>query len=94
MGADGDDFLDFVLREGFEIGFGELLEDEIVAEAADGVAGAFLLAQHAEAGAEIVHHAGKVGDDFAAFGIVSAHAAQPQAIFLRTVEDGELPASG
>ena len=88
--ADGDDLLDLVLREGFEVGFGELLEEEIVAEAADGIAGAFFLAQDAVAGAEVVHHAGEVGDDFAAFGVVSAHAAEPEAIFLRAVEDGEL----
>ena len=73
--ADGDDFLDFVLREVFKVGFGELLEEQIVAETADGVAGAFFLAQDAVAGAEVVHHAGEVGDNFAAFGIVAAHAA-------------------
>jgi hypothetical protein len=66
-----------------------LLEDEIVAEAADGVAGAFFLAQDAVAGAEVVHDAGEVGDDLAAFGVVAAHAAEPEAILLRAVEDGQ-----
>ena len=70
--------------------FGELLEEEVVAEAADGVAGAFFLAQDAVAGAEVVHDAGEVGDDLAAFGVVAAHAAEPQTVFLRAVEDGEL----
>ena len=90
MRADGDDLLDLVLRECFEIGLGELLEEQIVAETADGVAGAFLFAQDAEACAEIAHDAGEVGDNLAAFGIVAAHAAEPQAVLLRTVEDGEL----
>ena len=61
----------------FEIGFCQLLEEEIVAEAANRVAGALLLAQHAEACAQIVHHAREVGDNLAAFGVVAAHAAQP-----------------
>ena len=91
--ADGDDLLDLVLRQGFEIGFGQLLEEQIVAQAADGVAGAFFLAQDAVACAEVVHHAGEVGDDLAAFGVVAAHAAEPQAILLRAVEDGEFCAS-
>ncbi len=89
VGADGDDLLDLVLGEGFEVGFGELLKDQVVAKAADGVAGALFLAQDAVAGAEVIHHAGEVGHDLAAFGVVSAHAAKPQAIFLRAVEDGQ-----
>ena len=84
-----DDLLHLVLREGFEVRLGELLEEQVVAEAADGIAGAFLLAQDAVAGAEVVHDAGEVGDDLAALGIVSAHAAEPEAIFLGAVEDGE-----
>ncbi len=90
VGADGDDLFDFVLGEGFEVGFGELLEEEVVAEAADGVAGAFFLAQDAVACAEVVHDAGEVGDDLAALGVVSAHAAEPQAILLGPVEEGQL----
>ena len=68
-------FLTLFCARIFEIGFGQLLEEEIVAEAADRVAGAFFLAQHAVAGAEIVHHAGEGGDDLAALGVVAAHAA-------------------
>ena len=41
-------FLTFFCFEDFEVLFGELLEDEIVAEAADGIAGAFFLLQNAE----------------------------------------------
>ena len=89
VGADGYDLLDFVLSESFEVGFCELLENEIVPEAADGVARAFLLAEHAVAGAEEVHDAGEIGDDLAAFGVVSTHAAQPQTVLLGAVEDGE-----
>ena len=55
----------------FEAGFGEVLEDEVVAEAAGGVAGAFFLLEDAEGGAEVVHDAGEVGDDLAAVGIVA-----------------------
>ena len=94
MRADGDDLLDLVLREGFQVRFSELLEEQIVAEAADGIAGAFFLAQYAVAGAEVVHHAGEVGNDLAAFRIVSAHAAEPEAILLCAVEDAGAPASG
>ena len=75
VGTDGDDPLDFVLRQVLEVLFGQRLEYEIVAEASDGVAGAFLFFEHAEAGAEIIHHLRKRGDDLAAFGVVAAHAA-------------------
>ncbi len=74
----------------FKVPFGELTESEIVAEAAGGVAGAALLAQHAEAGSQMAHHLREGGYDLAALRIVAAHAAEPQAIFLRAVEDGEL----
>ena len=89
VGADGDDLLDLLRGEGLQAGFGERLEDEVVAEAAGGVAGAFLFFEDAEGGAEVVHDAGEVGDDLAAVGIVAAHAAEPEAVLLRAVEDGE-----
>ena len=89
VGADGDDLLDLLRGEGGEAGFGERLEDEVVAEAAGGVAGAFLLAQDAEGGAEVGHDAGEVGDDLAGVGVVAAHAAEPEAVLLGAVEDGE-----
>ena len=89
VGADGDDLFDFVLREAFEVGLGELPEEQIVAEATDGIAGAFFFAENPVACAEVVHDAGEVGYDFSAFGIVAAHTAEPEAIFLAAVEDGE-----
>jgi hypothetical protein len=89
VGADGDDLLDLLRGEGGEAGFGEVLEDEVVAEAAGGVAGAFFFLEDAEGGAEVVHDAGEVGDDLAAVGVVGAHAAEPEAVLLGAVEDGE-----
>src|SRR5581483_3782177 len=77
MRTDGDYFFNFGLGEGFEIGLGELLEDEIITQAAYGVAGALLFAEHAEAGAEVLHDLRECSDDFAPFGIVAAHAAEP-----------------
>ena len=47
MRADGDDLLHLVLRQGFKIRFGELLKQQVVAKAADGIARAFLLTQNA-----------------------------------------------
>src|SRR5205814_6367936 len=38
----------------------------------------------------MVHHARKRSDDFTALGVVGSHAAQPQAVFLRAVENRKL----
>ena len=81
---------DLRLRQGFQVLFGQLLEDQIVSETAGRVAGAFFFFQDAEGGTDVRHDAGEIGDDFAAFGIVSAHAAQPEAVFLGAVEDRKL----
>ena len=89
MRADRHDLFYFILGQGFEVGFGELLEEQVVAETANRIAGAFLFAQDAEAGAEVAHDACKVGDDLAALGIVAAHAAEPKAVFLGSIEDGQ-----
>src|ERR1700679_3746194 len=88
--ADGYDLFDVVLREGFEISFRELLKDEVVAETANGIAGAFFFFQHAVACAQVIHHASKGGDDLASLGIVAAHTTKPEAILLCAVEDGKL----
>jgi hypothetical protein len=87
--TDGDDLLDLGGLEGLEAGFGEALEDQIVAETTSRVAGAFLFLEDAEGGAEVGHDAGEVGDDLAALGVVAAHAAEPEAVLLGAVEDGE-----
>ena len=87
--ADGNDLLDLVLGEVFEVFFGELLEEQVVAESAHWIASAFLFAEDAEACAEVAHDAGEVGDDLAALWIVAAHAAEPEAVFLGSVEDGQ-----
>src|SRR6185437_15608498 len=77
--ADGDDLLNACRFERFEARFGERLKDQVVAEAAGGVAGAFFSAQHAEGCAEMPHDAREVCNDLASARIVPAHAAQPEA---------------
>ncbi len=90
VGADGDDLLDLLRGEGGEAGFGEGLEGEVVAEPAGWVAGTSLFLEDAEGGAEVGHDAGEVGDDLAAVGIVGAHAAEPKAVLLGAIEDGQV----
>src|ERR1017187_9011378 len=89
MWADGDDLLDLVLRHVFEVTLGQLLEDQVVAQAAGAVAGAFFLAKDAVTDAEVIQNAREVGHDLAALRIVGAHASQPQAVLLRPVKDGQ-----
>jgi len=38
----------------------------------------------------MTHYAGKIDHNFTSFRVVSAHAAQPQAVFLGAVEDRKL----
>ena len=90
MRANGNDLLGFTLFQRFQILFGELLKHQIVAQAPRRIAGAFLFLQNAERGSQMPHHAREGGDNLAALRIVSAHAAQPQAVFLGAVEDREL----
>jgi len=66
--ADGNDLLDLRRMQLLQAVFGEGLEDEVVAQAAGGVAGALFLCEDAEGCAEVVHDAGEVGDDLAAVG--------------------------
>ena len=70
--------------------FGQLLKHQIVAQPPRRIARALLFFQHAEAWFPDAASPRERRDDFAALRIVSAHAAQPQAVFLRAVEDGEL----
>src|SRR5579884_57951 len=74
----------------FDVLLGQLRERQVVAEAARRVAGAALLAQHAEGDAGVAQHARECQHDLAALRIVSAHAAEPQAVFLRAVVEGQL----
>ena len=87
--ADGDDLFDLRLFEGGKTLLGEGAEDQIVAEAAGGVASTLFLFHHTERCSKVLHDAGKVGYDLAALGVKAAHAAQPEAVLLRAVEDGE-----
>ena len=88
--TDGDDLFDIRLLERGEIGFGQLAKGEIVAETARRVAGAALFFKDAEGCAEVAHDGCERSDDLAATRVVGAHAAEPEAVLLGTVEDGEL----
>src|SRR5882724_6571433 len=89
MRADGDDFLNLVLPQSLQIVFGELAESEIVAQAARWIARALFFAQDAKGDVQVSHHLRERGHDLAAPRVVRAHAAEPQAIFLAAVEDGQ-----
>src|SRR5207237_241525 len=70
MRTNGDNPGDLALRERLQILLSELPEDQVVAQPSRRVAGALLLAQDAEAGPEVLHHARKRDDDLAPLGIV------------------------
>src|SRR6516162_1706326 len=82
MRANGNQPLHPRVAQSFQVGLGHLRHGEVVAQAAGGIAGAFFLAQHTEADAEVAQHAHECQHDFAALRIIGAHAAQPQAVFL------------
>ena len=92
MRTDGDDLLHlglFAARPRF--GSASCSKTQIVAQPPRRIAGAVLFLQHAERGSEMLHaRDAERGDDFAALRIVGAHAAEPQAVLLRAVEDREL----
>jgi hypothetical protein len=90
VGADGDNFLHLILSKVLEIRFGKLLKEQIIAKASNRIACAFFFPQDSKTRAEIAHDAGEVGDNLAAFGIVAAHAAKPEAVLLRAIKNGEL----
>src|SRR5262245_19360325 len=81
---------DIALPESFNIRLGELREEQIVAETPRRIAIAALLAKRAECYAEMPQHGYERKDDLTSLWIVSAHAAQPQAILLRAVVDRKL----
>ena len=67
--------------------FGQRGEEQIVAEPPRRIAVALFFAQHAEGDPEMTQHLHQRQHGFAARRIVSAHAAQPEAIFLGAVVD-------
>ena len=82
-------FCTFAVSKVFSPNSAMRLKDKIVAQPARRIAGAFFFLQNAEGGSEMLHDAGEVGDDLATLGVVSSHAAEPEAILLGPVEDGE-----
>jgi len=83
--ADGDHPAHPGRAQRFDIGLGELRDGQVVAQAAGRVAGAFLLAQHAERHARVAQNARQGQHRLAALRVVCAHAAEPQAVGLRAV---------
>ena len=78
------------LAQRLQIVFGKLAESEIVTQAPRRIARALFLAQDAEADVQSPENPHQRRDDFPALRIVRAHAAQPQTILLRAIEDGQL----
>ena len=89
MRADRNDFLDLVLRQCFQVGFGQLLKEQIVAEAPHRIARTLFLAQHAEGAPRCRITRTSASTISRPRRIVRAHAAEPQAVLLRAVEDGQ-----
>src|SRR5579863_4641780 len=87
--ADRDYFPGFGLSQGFKVRFGQLLEQQIVAETPYWVAGAPFLAQNAKANFEVTHDPDQSQKNIATARVVCAHASQPEAIFLRAVKEGQ-----
>ncbi len=81
--ADRHNLRDLLLLEDLEILLGKLLEDQVIAQPADGIAGAFFFLEDPEAGAEVLHDLRERSDNLAALRIIGAHAAEPQAVLLR-----------
>src|SRR6478609_9040336 len=86
MRADGNQLFYAASAQSLHIRFRKLSEYQVVAETPRRIARAFLALQHTKRSAEMPHHVGESANDFAAARIVGAHAAHPQAIFLRSVE--------
>src|ERR1019366_427992 len=70
----------------FDVSFGHLRRRQIVAQPARRIAGALFVAQHAKGNACMAQHARQRQNDLPPSWIVRAHAAQPEAVFLRAVE--------
>src|SRR5580698_1448313 len=90
MRADRNDLLYIAPAQCVQIRLGKLSESQVVAQPPRRIARALLLAQHSESDVQSSKHPHQGRDDFPAPRIVPAHAAEPQAILLRTIEDGKL----
>jgi len=88
-GADGNQAGRFGGADGLDIGLGQPRNRQVVAQPARRIAGAFLFAQHAKTDAGVAEQARQRQYDLTSLGIVGAHAAQPQAVFLGAVEQGQ-----
>src|SRR6478672_9545439 len=73
MRTNRNDLLHTGSAEGFEVHFGELVEDEIVSEAACRVAGAALFLEYAETSSKMFHDAREGAHDLAPLRIVCSH---------------------
>src|SRR6185312_2332085 len=75
--TNGDDLFYAGLAESFEVGFGQLPEHEIVAQAPGGIAGTLFFFEHAVRSSQVTHDGGKGRDDFPSARIVGSHASEP-----------------
>ena len=89
VGTDGEHLLGTNGLNGFDVLIGQGLEDEVIAQAAGGVARAALFFQHAESNVVVAEDLNQGGDDFPSRGIVAAHATEPEQILLRAIVDGQ-----
>src|SRR5438309_6365677 len=65
MRADRDYLLHLRGLEGLQPRFGEVLEDQVIAQPPRRITRAFLLLKHAETCAQMPHHPREIGDDLA-----------------------------
>src|SRR5579863_673343 len=85
MRADGNHLADPLGPQHFNIGLGSLCEGQVVAQPPGRIAGAFLFLEDSETDAKMTQHRDQREYDFAPLRVVSAHAAEPEAVFLRAV---------
>src|SRR5437868_10984197 len=77
MRTDGDHLHHFAFPDVFDVGFGKLREEIIVAQAANRITGALLLPEHAERNPEVPEHLHEREHDFATLRVIGAHTTQP-----------------
>src|ERR1035437_3012024 len=85
MRANRNHLAHFGRAQRFDVRFSHLRNGQVVAQEARRIARALLLAQHAEGHARASQHARQRQYRLAALRIVCAHAAEPEAVFLRAV---------